>query len=174
MHRFARGSHLSSLLIAIKRIISDYGTLQDCFHDGYNSGDETVLPALTGFVANICMAAPGEGPGHLVPAPDKQSACKRLHLFLRWMVRGDAVDPGGWDRICPSKLIVPVDVHMHRLGCRLGLTDRKQANLKTALALTAGFRRYAPDDPVRYDFALTRFGIRDDLKGRLDYSQSLV
>lgn len=170
VHRFARGSHLSALLIAIKRTIAGYGTLGDCFGNGYTGSDRTVLPALTQFVSVLKRVAPAGGPGHLVASPDKQSACKRLHLFLRWMVRCDAVDPGGWDHIPPSKLIVPVDVHMHRIGCCLGLTDRKQADLKAALALTAAFRRFAPIDPVRYDFALTRFGIREDLKGRLEYN----
>jgi uncharacterized protein (TIGR02757 family) len=97
-----------------------------------------------------------------VPSPVGGSACKRLNLFLRWMVRQDGVDPGGWDNVPQSKLIVPVDTHMHRICLRLGLTTRKQANMATALEITEGFRALAPDDPVRYDFSLTRLGIRRD------------
>ena len=99
----------------------------------------------------------------LLPCPEKGSACKRFHLFLRWMVRNDAVDPGGWDGISASKLIVPLDVHMHRICMRLGLTSRAQADLKTALEVTGRFRAIVPEDPVRYDFALTRIGIRNDI-----------
>jgi len=97
---------------------------------------------------------------HLLPLPEKGSACKRLHLFMRWMVRKDAVDPGGWADIPKSELIIPVDVHMHRMGIRLGFTNRKSANLKTAMEITRGFKRIQSEDPVKYDFALTRYGIQ--------------
>jgi len=99
----------------------------------------------------------------LIPCPQKKSACKRLHLYLRWMVREDAVDPGGWNRIPASKLLVPVDIHMHRIARMLNLTCRSQADIKTAMEITRGFCKWAPDDPVKFDFALTRFGIRSDM-----------
>ena len=86
-----------------------------------------------------------------------------MNLMLRWLVRQDAVDPGGWAGVPASKLIVPLDVHMHRMARELGLTRRKGANMKTALEITAGFSRICPEDPVRYDFTLTRPGIRGDL-----------
>ncbi|MCD6487215.1 MAG: TIGR02757 family protein, partial [Syntrophobacterales bacterium] len=98
----------------------------------------------------------------LLPSPAKGSACKRLNLFLRWMVRHDDVDPGGWDDISSSKLIIPLDTHMHRICLALGITKRKQADMKTALEITRSFQVMAPHDPVRYDFALTRLGIRKD------------
>ena len=84
-------------------------------------------------------------------------------MYLRWMIRKDDVDPGCWKGISPSKLVIPVDTHIHRICRKLRLTRRKQADLKTALEITEKFRRIAPDDPVKYDFVLTRFGIRDDL-----------
>jgi uncharacterized protein (TIGR02757 family) len=88
------------------------------------------------------------------------------------MVRSDAVDPGGWDEISPSKLIVPLDVHMHRICRFLGITSRKQADIRTALEITEGFRAFAPADPIKYDFALTRIGIRNDidLKEIMEYN----
>ena len=79
------------------------------------------------------------------------------------MVRRDSVDPGGWENIAPSKLIVPLDVHMHRISLALGLTGRKQADLRTACDITGSFRKIMPSDPVRYDFCLTRVGIRNDI-----------
>ena len=92
------------------------------------------------------------------------SACKRLNLLLRWMVRRDDVDPGGWEGIAPSLLVIPLDTHMDAIGRSLGFTCRKQADLKAALEITDGFRKIAPHDPVRYDFSLTRFGIRNELE----------
>ena len=78
------------------------------------------------------------------------------------MVRRDEVDPGGWSSVPVSKLIVPLDTHMHRICLLLNLTKRRQADLRTAVDITHAFRKIAPEDPVRYDFALTRLGIRDD------------
>lgn len=118
-------------------------------------------------MVNACGRA-----GHLLADPGKSSACKRSHLFLRWMVRKDRVDPGGWDSVSPACLVVPIDTHMYRIGSVLGFTRRKSADKMCALEITRGFRRLAPNDPVRYDFALTRFGIRqqfdmDDLNAFL-------
>jgi uncharacterized protein (TIGR02757 family) len=79
------------------------------------------------------------------------------------MVRRDEVDPGGWDAVPASMLIVPLDVHMHRIALVLGATRRKGADIRTAVEITDAFRAVSPDDPVRYDFALTRFGIRPDM-----------
>jgi uncharacterized protein (TIGR02757 family) len=95
--------------------------------------------------------------------PARGSACKRLHLFLRWMVRRDEVDPGGWESVARSKLVVPLDAHMYALARRLGLTGRGQADGRTALEVTAAFRAINAADPVKYDFALTRVGIRTEM-----------
>ncbi|MGD8367663.1 MAG: TIGR02757 family protein [Desulfobacterales bacterium] len=161
VHRFATGAGVCALLAGIRQVLVRHGTLQGCFCKHRRAGDDTVLPALTGLAEEI-RAAAGSDPGHLLPAPARKSACKRLHLFLRWLVRSDAVDPGGWDRVSAAELIVPLDVHMHRVGRRLGFTDRKAGDLKTALEITDGFRRFCPEDPVRYDFALTRVGMGGD------------
>ncbi len=162
-HRFAKGGHLSAMLSGVKGCVETYGSLYECFLSCYEKNDGTALPVLSRFTGKILKHAEGD-PGHLLPSPERGSACKRLNLFLRWMVRKDDVDPGGWDEVLPSKLIIPLDVHMHRISTRLKLTARKSADMRTALEITAGFGNIVPDDPVRYDFALTRFGIRDDFK----------
>jgi len=168
-HRFARQSHLAGLLVGIRSLMLRYGSLYRCFLRGLNGTDETILPALIVFARELTGAG-NHSTGHLIPLPERGSACKRLNLFLRWMVRKDAVDPGGWDGVPPSKLIIPLDVHMHRVGQALGFTARKQADLQTALEITRGFKRLVPKDPLRYDFSLTRLGIRkdEDLGGFLD------
>lgn len=165
-HRFTTGEDLCRMFDGVREVTAEHGSLGAHFAAHVSPEDETVLPALTAFVGAISDApceSSGEEGACPLSAPEKGSACKRLHLFLRWMVRRDDVDPGGWDSVPASKLIVPLDTHMHRLSLLLGLTDRKQANGRTALEITSAFRTLSPDDPVRYDFALTRLGIRDDL-----------
>lgn len=161
-HRFTPGADLSLLLWSAAKMIRKHGSLHACFLAGYREKDETILPALATFVETLhrefCCSWTG-----FLPSPAKGSACKRLNLFLRWLVREDEVDPGGWGGIPPSKLLVPLDTHMHRISLKLGLTRRRQADLRAALEITEAFRRLSPEDPVRYDFVLTRFGIRTDL-----------
>jgi uncharacterized protein (TIGR02757 family) len=161
-HRFTTGEELATMLYGVKKVVERYGSLQGCFSAGFSNEHETIIPALSAFVKEISSVFEGK-PRSLLPSPNAGSACKRLNLFLRWMVRRDDVDPGGWDNIPASRLIVPLDIHMHRISLNLGLTKRKQADLKAAYEITAAFRSIEPDDPVRYDFALTRLGIRDDL-----------
>jgi len=165
-HRFTTGDDLCRLLGGVRAATDAHGSLGGFFTSLVRPEDETVLPALTSFVRFMedapCEKEAGEGSCPLSD-PDRGSACKRLHLYLRWMVRNDDVDPGGWDTIPASKLVVPLDTHMHRLSLLMGLTDRKQANGRTALEITSAFRAFSPDDPVKYDFSLTRLGIRDDM-----------
>ena len=159
-HRFNDGNDITDLILGIKKNREKYGSLENCFSAAMKPDDENILPALTKFVDEINFGKSA----YLLPSPQKNSACKRLNLFLRWMVRKDNVDPGGWNKVPVSKLIIPLDTHMYKIGTLLGFTNRKQANLKTAMEITAGFAKLVPEDPTRYDFALTRFGIRDDMK----------
>ena len=168
-HRFSTGEDLSAMLLGTRGVIERCGSLQRCFTAAMNDGDETVLPAISVFANELN----GVGQcGHLVPNPARRSACKRLNLFLRWMVRCDEVDPGGWRAVPAAKLIVPLDTHMHRIGLALGATRRKAADMRTALEITDAFRRILPEDPVRYDFALTRLGIRSDMDLSALFSRS--
>jgi len=159
VHRIWTGGHLAALLVGLRGAVRSYGSLRRCF--GAFDGQETVVHALRGFVAELNSFGADKS-GSLLPDPGKGSACKRLHLYLRWMVRQDRVDPGGWHTVSPAKLIVPLDTHMHRIGLALRATKRKSADITTAMEITEAFRQICPDDPVRYDFALTRLGIRDD------------
>jgi uncharacterized protein (TIGR02757 family) len=161
-HRFTPGKDLSRLLWSAKNVMRKYGSLHGCFMAGYRNHDETILPALSSFVEKLHQDFRCSWSGFL-PSPAKGSACKRLNLFLRWLVREDEVDPGGWSGVSPSKLIVPLDTHMHKISLMLGFTKRKQVDMGTALEITELFRSLCPQDPVRYDFVLTRFGIRNDM-----------
>jgi uncharacterized protein (TIGR02757 family) len=161
-HRFTTGDEMAAMLHGAKLAIKKHGSLGACFASGMREDHETVVPAMANFVAELNEGADGNA-GSLLPEPSRGSACKRLNMYLRWMVRRDDVDPGGWKGISPSKLVVPLDTHMHRICTELGLTKRKAADLRTAVEITEAFRGLSPSDPVRYDFCLTRLGIRDEL-----------
>ena len=157
-YRFTTQDELCRFLLSVRDILKKYGSLEKCFAGGLREDDENVCRALARFAR--CLRVRGEV-GTLVPDPDKGSAMKRLNLFLRWMVRQDEVDPGGW-QVSPRLLVVPLDVHMHRCARALGLTRRNAADMKTALDITRSLAKFCPEDPVKYDFCITRFGIRPD------------
>jgi len=157
-HRFAGGEQVAALLGGVRDVLGEYGSLRACFLDGLKPSDRTVLWALGRFVGALKRTV-GGACGHLLAEPAGPSGCKRYHLYLRWMVRCDEVDPGGWEAVGAHRLIVPLDTHMHRTATALGATRRRAPDRRAALEVTQAFRRLAPDDPVRYDFALTRLGI---------------
>jgi uncharacterized protein (TIGR02757 family) len=158
-HRWITGRDMALMLLGLRRVMKKYGSLEKCFGAGVSESDKDVVPALTRFVDEI-VGAGGDFRMSLLPSPCRKSACKRLNLFLRWMVRTDNVDPGGWKCVPASMLLVPLDTHIHRLSLLLGLTSRRQKGLETAREITNALREISPEDPVKYDFALTRLGIR--------------
>jgi uncharacterized protein (TIGR02757 family) len=160
-HRWIAGADMVSMLRGIRGALKEHGSLRELFYAKLDPGDSDVAPALSRF-SRYVFSKGGGFRACLLPSPESGSACKRLNLFLRWMVRSDAVDPGGWSEVPPAMLIVPLDTHMYRISKRLGFTGRRTADLKTAREITEGFREISPDDPVRYDFALTRVGILRD------------
>jgi uncharacterized protein (TIGR02757 family) len=159
-HRFTTGEQVEGLLTRTAEALKNHGSLELLMKECLKKGG-SFLAALNLF--SRTLSPPGGG-FPLVPAPEDGSACKRLLLYVKWMVRRDEVDPGGWTVFSPRDLVVPTDTHMRAIALRLGLTRRKQADLRSALEITQSFARAAPEDPARYDFALTRFGIRGGLK----------
>jgi uncharacterized protein (TIGR02757 family) len=165
-HRFTPGTEVAALLLAVKHARAEHGSLEALFAAGMRMKDETILPALVTFVDRLRALAGGtRACPSLLSSPEDGSACKRLNLFLRWMVRRDGVDPGPWRSVSRARLVVPLDTHLHRIARQLRLTGRKQADLKTALEITRGFAELNPRDPVRYDFSLTRLGINPACRG---------
>lgn len=171
-HRFTSGADISDLLELLRDIYDRYGSVEQFFVRGLDAGDNSIVPALSNFCDSLCEmysqrhgGQPGRGLKYLLASPARGSACKRLNLFLRWMVRDDDVDPGPWKSVDKAKLIVPVDVHMGRLCKILGLYDRKTVTLSAAIEITQSFARIEPGDPVKYDFALSRIGIVENCDG---------
>jgi len=162
-YRFFDSSDLAPLLCAARDVARRFGSLQDAFLSGADTGEPDYAQAASAFVRILCSAAPSSWKLNLLPDPARGSAAKRVFLYLRWMIRRDSVDPGPWQRADPSHLVVPLDTHMAAACRRLGLIDRRSTDLKAAREAGAAFRAFRPDDPVRYDFCMTRPGIRPDL-----------
>lgn len=176
-YRYCFPRDMVALMGAARRALERSGSLEDFFVEGDDGGPDIVaavgsfsrrLRELSGEAARAMARSdaggtPGAAAGlraNLLPDPAKGSACKRLFLYLRWMSRRDEVDPGCWKRVDPRRLVVPMDTHMAQVASgRLHFLPSPRADLKAALAVTAAFRLYAPEDPVKYDFALTRPGI---------------
>ena len=161
-HRFTTGEEIAFLLMGIQNVIEKYGTLEKCFLSHLNK-EKNILKTVTKFVSELTHFSPNKKT-YLLPSPEDGSACKRLMLYLRWMIRKDEVDPGCWKNINPEKLIIPLDTHMYFISKNLGFTKRKSADMKTSLEITEAFRKINRKDPVKYDFTLTRFGIRNDFE----------
>ena len=167
-HRFTTGDNLSDLLESLQVALSRFGSIEELFMRGFSSEDNNVVPALSIFCKSLTAGHNGRGARnlkYLLADPARGSACKRLNLFLRWMVRDDGVDTGLWKSIDKAHLIVPIDVHMARLCKILGFYDRNGVSLKTALEITDSFRQIEPTDPVKYDFSLSRIGIVENCNG---------
>lgn len=158
-YRFYNSCDLVSLLLAIKKTISEYGSLEQCLLAGYKKEQQNILAALDYFVVTLSR----DSKLKMLAKPSKGSACKRLMLYLRWMIRKDEIDPGGWQGIPLKKLIIPLDTHMFKVGKLLMLTSRNDSAMKTAIEITEGLKFYDSKDPVRFDFSLTRPGIHPEL-----------
>ena len=167
-HRWVGPEAIGLLARAIGEALRNEGSLEALFLQGYRSDEETLQGALKQFRDRLLRSLPASpanpkverGIHYLLPDPGSGSACKRLHLFLRWMVRpADGLDLGLWKTPKTHQLIIPLDTHIARIGRLLGLTDRKTPDLKMALEITKNLKRIDPDDPVRYDFAISRMGI---------------
>jgi uncharacterized protein (TIGR02757 family) len=149
--------------MAAPRLLVRHGSLKAFFLEGYSLEHPHVGPALERFAdgfrgQDLSAVFPRNrlsyGFKHWFPLPSTGGACKRLHLYLRWMVRREAPDFGIWSGIPPSALLMPVDTHIENMARSIGLTRRRSRNWRMVEEVTAGLKRLDPNDPVRYDFAL--------------------
>jgi uncharacterized protein (TIGR02757 family) len=160
-HRFHKTPDLVLLLSSIAAALRAYTTLGDLFRLCYDQTDLDIGPSLARFVDALIGERRTKALDYLLTSPANHSACKRMNLFLRWMVRRTPPDLGIWTFVDPSKLVMPVDTHVHRIATFLGLNNRKSADWKAARALTDRLAKFDRSDPVRYDFAICRLGILD-------------
>jgi len=177
-HRFNDGRDLCALFLAAKAMIDQEGSIGSYFMRFYDPEDEDLTPSLTDYTAAVLdldyspvfdsKQIPKDSYfPFFFPSPASGSACKRLCMFLRWMVRpADGIDLGLWREISPAKLIIPVDAHIQRIARFLGLTSRRQADWRMAKEITSALRHYDLEDPVKYDFSLCHIGISEGCSGR--------
>ncbi len=148
----------------LKTYYQQYGSLENAFTIGLKSSHENVEIGLINFRRQFFTLpfAPDRTKKHIA-TPERNSACKRINMFLRWMVRDDdnGVDFGLWKVIKPSQLVCPCDLHVDRVARKLGLIKRKQTDWQTATELTNNLKQLDPNDPVKYDFALFGLGIEE-------------
>ena len=170
VHRWTRGEDLAALLWVMRQMLERSGSIEAFFAEGLKPDDPDVGSALDSFstraMALDIRRAYGRLPRrpgicYFFPRPSGGSACKRLNLFLRWMVRKDAIDPGGWGAVPASKLVVPLDTHVIRLGQCLRLTRYTSPGWRMAADITASLRQLDAEDPVRFDFSLCHLGMRN-------------
>jgi uncharacterized protein (TIGR02757 family) len=168
VHRWIRGRDLVALLLILQRMLREHGSIEAFFLAGDDPAAPDVGPALESFSTRALQTdltsvygrtRPTPGVSYFFSRPSSGGACKRLNLFLRWMVRKDAVDLGAWTKLSPARLIVPLDTHVIRLGRCLRLTRYASPGWNMAAEITASLRRLNADDPVRYDFSICHVGM---------------
>ena len=167
IHRWIRGADIVALLWVLHQMLARSGSLEGFFLEG-DTGGEDIRDALDSFSAramalDLCTAygrVPARpGVSYFFPRASAGSGCKRLNLFMRWMVRQDALDLGVWTRVSPSRLIVPLDTHIIRVGRCLQLTKYTSPGWPMALDITRALRALDPADPVKYDFSVCHLGM---------------
>lgn len=164
VHRWTRGDDLVALLVVLRELRARHGSLERAVIAGDDPASADIAPGLEAFSAAACAVDVREAYGgarrgrlgvhYFFPRPSLGSACKRLNLFVRWMARQDAVDPGGWTGVARSRLVIPLDTHTIRVGRCLRLTRYTSPGWRMAADITATLRRIDPVDPVRFDFSL--------------------
>lgn len=158
-HRTFNDTDLLYFVESLRHYYSQHTSLEDAFY----TDEETIGAGLIRFHEHFfSLDHPARTRKH-VATPERKSTCKRLAMYLRWMVRNDdrGVDFGIWKKISPAQLVCPCDLHVDRVARKLKLIRRKQTDWQTVLELTNALRTFNAHDPVRYDFALFGLGIEE-------------
>ncbi len=167
-YRFNKNDDILCLLYGLAEVLRKYGSIERLFKLHYQDSDLDIGNGLTGFVKTILdfdtsviygKNVRTRGFLQFFPLPDRGSACKRMNLFLRWMIRDRDIDFGIWKGIPKSRLIIPLDTHIARISRCLGFTKRSSQDWKTAVEITDALKAFDPNDPLKYDFALCHQGI---------------
>jgi uncharacterized protein (TIGR02757 family) len=172
-HRVFRGDDIARLLAGARAVQRKHGSLGASFEQLLReAGDVRIALArwcdAVREAGDLARGGARRGPSHLLPDARGASGCKRLLLFLRWMARpADGIDLGQW-HVDPSHLLVPVDVHVHKLALNLGLTRRRSPSWRTTVEITRALARFDPADPTKYDFSLCHLGMLQRCPSRRD------
>ncbi len=160
-HRTFNSTDLHYFLKVLRRIYETYGSMQELFREGIRSSDADLRGGIERFREVFFSLPHSARTEKHVADPAKGSSAKRLHMFLRWMIRDDAIDIGIWKELGAHRLSCPLDLHSAKVGRKLGLIRRKQNDAKTVAELDRALRRFDPKDPVKYDISLHSMGVAD-------------
>lgn len=167
-YRFNNNEDIISLLLVMSETIKRYGSLETVFMSHCKEEDTDIGRGLTGLIDTLIGTDTSEVYGEnlnptgflqFFPSPAKGSACKRMNLFLRWMIRDRDIDFGIWKGVPKNKLVIPLDTHIARISKCLGFTKRNSQDWKMAKEITESLKVFDAEDPLRYDFALCHQGI---------------
>lgn len=168
VHRWTKGADFAALVWIIHEMLRRSGSIENFFVEGLADDAADVSAALQSFSTRALeidvspiygRKKPKPGVAYFFSRPSSGGACKRLNLFLRWMVRKDRVDLGVWKKVRPAQLIVPLDTHVIRVGQCLQLTTKKSPGWRMAAEITAGLRAIDRIDPIRFDFSICHLGM---------------
>ncbi len=165
-YRFYNSQDISHLFSILNFVYKNSGSLKDLFLQNYNKDELNLKNPISKFSKNMISISKkfhgnsSNGIKFMFSDPYSGSACKRINLFLRWMIRKDELDFGIWNEIPPNKLVIPVDTHIARICKELKLTKLKNVNWKMAEEITENLKKFDPIDPVKYDFAICHIGMR--------------
>ncbi len=168
-HRWIKGQDLLALLLILRQMLVTSGSIETFFNEGYDADMPDIENALESFSSralgmnldSVYGRTTRRNVSYFFPRPSKGSACKRLNLYLRWMVRRDQHDLGAWTTVRSSQLVIPLDAHIIRVGQCLGLTSYRSPGWAMARDITNALRRFDPADPVKYDFSLCHMSMMD-------------
>jgi len=177
IYRFNRPRDLVAFCVTARDLLARHGTLEKVFAAGDAEPQGPIRPAIERFSRAFLEAdledvfphgRVSRGYRHLFPLPSAGGPCKRLHLFLRWMVRRESPDLGLWTSVSPARLLMPIDTHVENMSRALGLTRRRSRTWRMAEEITARLAALDPADPVKYDFALCHTRMAGDCRDRRD------
>lgn len=161
-YRFGKPEDFAQIFTIMRELYTKDGGLEELFKFGYEKGKpERLFQTVTDYFYSRADENAGQGFYFMIPNPTKGGAMKRMSMFLRWMVRKGPVDFGIWDFMPPSELLIPLDVHVARISREMGLLTRKQNDFKAVIELTNNLKKFDPQDPVKYDFAMFGFGVNN-------------
>lgn len=161
-YRFGKPEDFAQIFTIMRELYTKDGGLEELFKFGYEKGKpERLFQTVTDYFYSRADENAGQGFYFMIPNPAKGGAMKRMSMFLRWMVRKGPVDFGIWDFMPPSELLIPLDVHVARISREMGLLTRKQNDFKAVIELTNNLKKFDPQDPVKYDFAMFGFGVNN-------------
>ncbi len=161
-YRFGKPDDFSQIFLIMRHLYSKNSSLEELFKYGYEKPVQSnMFIPITDYFYSRAKDNNAMGFKFMIPDARKGSAMKRMCMYLRWMVRKGPVDFGVWEFMKPSELLIPLDTHVARLSREMGLLNRNANDFKSVLEITENLRKFDPEDPIKYDFAMFGYGVNN-------------